>query len=301
MNQFIATMLSSFAPLALAGLAGMIAYRSGVVHLGLEGLVLIGAFTGVAVSAGTGNVLVGTVAAVAASVAMSALFWLMIGPLKANQFIAGLGITLLGGGGTAFLLEALYGSRGAISAGTALPRPLGGTDGPLEALGQASVLTWMTPLFVAAIWVLLRRTTYGLRLAAAGEFPFAMRAIGVEPWTLRLHALLLGGVFAGLAGVELSLGGLSSFTPNMANGRGYIAFVAVVLGAGHPLGVAAACLFFGLVDAIGVQSQLSFGGSIPSEAILALPYLLTIVAIVASARLRRQGTSAGGFGELRAD
>ena len=301
MAQFIATTLGSSTPVILAALAGVFAYRSGIAHLGLEGLMLIGAFVGVAVAGETGSIALATVAAIAVTVAASALFWFVIGPLGANQYIAGLGLTLLGAGGTTFALEAIYGSRGSISSDHGLPQPVNGiSDGPLVALSELSIVVWLTPLLVFGSWLLLRRTRYGLRLAAAGEFPFAVRAGGGQPWRIRLGSLLIGGLLCALAGLELALGGLTIFSPNMTSGRGYIAFVAVVFGAAHPIGAAAAGLFFGFVDAVGIQSQLTFGDAVPGEAILGLPFVLTIVAVVVSGRLRRaEAEAAAGFGELR--
>jgi simple sugar transport system permease protein len=299
--QFIATTLGSSTPVILAALAGVFAYRSGIAHLGLEGLMLLGAFVGVAVAERTGSVALAAPAAVAATVAASALFWLVIGPLGANQYIAGLGLTLLGAGGTTFALEAMYGSRGTISSDHGLPQPVHGvTDGALSALSELSIVVWITPLLIVGSWIVLRRTRYGLRLAAAGEFPFAVKAGNGRPWRIRLGSLLIGGAFCGFAGLELALGGLTIFSPNMTSGRGYIAFVAVVFGAAHPLGAAAAGLFFGFVDALGIQSQLEFGDAVPGEAILALPFVLTIVAVVVSGRLRKADVdAAAGFSELR--
>jgi simple sugar transport system permease protein len=134
-----------------------------------------------------------------------------------------------------------------------------------------------------------------------GEYPFAARSAGVDPAKMRLIALLLCGVFCALGGAALALGSLVAFKENMTEGRGYIAFTAVIFGGGGPIGAALASLFFGFAEAIGIQSQLFAKDlPIPSQVILMLPYVLTVVAVfisgLASGGRNRQP---GAFGELR--
>ena len=294
MAQFIATTLGSSTPVILAALAGVFAYRSGIAHLGLEGLMLIGAFVGVAVAGETGSIALATVAAIAVTVAASALFWFVIGPLGANQYIAGLGLTLLGAGGTTFALEAIYGSRGSISSDHGLPQT--GQRNLRRAAGRAvRAVDRRVAHAAVGVRVVAAPSAHPLRPASGrgGGIPVRGEGGGGQPWRIRLGSLLIGGLLCALAGLELALGGLTIFSPNMTSGRGYIAFVAVVFGAAHPIGAAAAGLFFGFVDAVGIQSQLTFGDAVPGEAILGLPFVLTIVAVVVSGRLRKSRGRSG--------
>ena len=156
----------------------------------------------------------------------------MIERLRANPIIAGLGLTGLGIGGTALAVQSIFGSQAAVTAPFGVPR-LGSAFGPY---GILSVFVLAMPFVVFALWVLLRRTRFGLQLAAAGEHPFAARSVGVNPSTMRLIALLGGGLLCAVGGAELSAGSLQIFAQNMTAGRGFMAFAAVVFGAGHPIG-----------------------------------------------------------------
>jgi simple sugar transport system permease protein len=146
---------------------------------------------------------------------------------------------------------------------------------------------------------LLRRTRFGLQLAAAGEHPFAARSVGVNPSTMRLIALLGGGLLCAVGGAELSAGSLQIFAQNMTAGRGFMAFAAVVFGAGHPIGSVLAALFFSVVGAVGIRAQLVFGDAVPHDLLLALPYLATVFGVWLSGRLRGGAKAAAGFAELR--
>lgn len=301
MEQLVLGSLRAAAPIVLVALGGVVAIRARVYHLGLEGLMLVGAFVSVVLTVGTGSVLVGVVGAVAVSMVLSVVYWVVIGPLRADPIIAGLGLSGLGLGATSFALQAWFDGGQTLRAPAGLPRPVTGVaDGPLALVSGLSVLVWATPVIAWLCWVVLRRTGWGLRLAAVGDHPFAARSIGVSPALVRLQALVVCGALTGLGGAELALGGLQLFTQNMTNGRGYIAFVAVVFGANHPIGAALAALFFGVADGIGVQSQVLFPGIVPTEVVLALPYVLTIIAVTVSGAARRDRVEeAAGFRELQ--
>ncbi len=301
MEQVLATTLRAATPLILVALAGVFAFRAGVFHLGLEGLMVTGAFVVVAVAEATGSVVAGLVAAVAVCMLLSVLFWWVTGPLGANVIIAGLGLTSIGLGGTAFALGAVYDTRGSIFTDVVLPRPIRGvTEGVGVILSESSILVWSTPVVVLAAWIVLRRSRFGLRLAAVGEYPFAARTVGVDPSVMRLQALLIAGALCALGGAELSVGSLANFTENMTNGRGFIAFVAVIFGAWHPIGAALAALFFGFADAIGIQSQINITEAVPREFVLMIPFVLTILAVWLGGLWRRRTLeSEAGYAELR--
>ncbi len=300
--QLLATTLRASCPLILAAIGATYAFRAGIFHLGLDGLMLFGAFGAIAGTRSTHSPLIGVIVGVATSVVASMLFWLVIVVLKADPVIAGLGLSTLGLGATSFALQAIFDSRGAIYVDQGLWRPVvGHPTGMLSIVSELSILVWATPFIVMISWVVLRRTLFGLRISVVGEYPFAARSAGVSPAAIRLKALLITGVMCGLAGAELSLGSLRSFTENLTQGRGFISFTAVVFGSGGAIASAIAGLFFGFADAVGIQTQLAANGlEIPRELVLAIPYLLTVLAVWYSSRRRKQlGVTSGGFSELR--
>ncbi|NGO54702.1 ABC transporter permease [Allomesorhizobium camelthorni] len=295
MDEIIVAILRSGTPLVYVTLAGVIAQRAGIWHLGLEGLMITGACATILGIVLTGSLALALLIAVVLCIVGSILFWFVVEKLRANQIIAGLGLTGLGLGGTSLAVQSIFGAQAAVTAPFGLPR-LGPAFG---AYGALSVLVLLMPVFVFAIWVLLRRTRFGLRLAASGEHPFAARGVGVNPSIMRLVALVLGGALCALAGAELAAGSLQIFAQNMTAGRGFMGFAAVIFGAGHPVGATFAAIFFAVVGAIGIRAQLVFGDRIPHDLLLGLPYIATVFGIWLSAKLRGGARAAVGFGELR--
>ncbi len=295
MNDMVIAVLRSGTPLVYVTMAGVLAQRSGVWHLGLEGVMIIGACATILGIAATGSFLLAMLIACGACVVASALLWFVIEKLAANAIIAGLGLTGLGIGGTALAVQSIFGSQGAVTAPFGIPR-LGPAFGDY---GILSIFVLAMPFVVFGLWVLLRRTRFGLRLAASGEHPFAARSVGVNPSTMRLVALLAGGVLCAIGGAELAAGSLQIFAQNMTAGRGFMAFAAVVFGAGHPVGSALAALFFSVVGAVGIRAQLVFGDAVPHDLLLALPYVATVFGVWLSGRLRGGAKAADGFAELR--
>jgi ABC-type uncharacterized transport system permease subunit len=295
MEEFVIATLRYGTPLVYVTMAGVLAQRAGVWNLGLEGLMIIGCCAAAVGLVQTGSLLFGLGLAVALCVLASALLWLVIEKLRANPIIAGLGLTGLGLGGTDLTVQAIYGSQATVNAPYGLPR-LGPSFGNF---GVLSVLVVIMPLIVFGLWVLLRRTRFGLQLSASGEHPFAARSVGVSPSRMRLIALCLGGVLCALGGAELALGSLTIFAYGMTAGRGFMGFSAVIFGAGHPIASAAAALFFAIVGAVGIRAQLLFGDRVPNDLLLALPYIATVIGVWISARLRGGAKVASSFGELR--
>lgn len=295
MNETIVAILRTATPLIYVTMAGVMAQRSGVWHLGLEGIMIIGACATVLGIATTQSFPLAILLACALCVIASILLWFVIEKLRANPIIAGLGITGLGIGGTALAVQSIFGSQAAVTAPFGVPR-LGPAFGPYAPL---SIFVLAMPFVVIALWVLLRRTRFGLQLAASGEHPFAARSVGVNPARMRLIALAMGGVLCAIGGAELAAGSLQIFAQNMTAGRGFMAFAAVVFGAGHPIGSALAALFFSLVGALGIRAQLVYGDAVPHDLLLALPYLATVLGVWLSGRLRGGAKAAASFAELR--
>ncbi len=294
-HEFMVAILRSGTPLVYVTMAGVIAQRAGVWHLGLEGVMIIGACATILGIVLTGSFPAAIGIACMLCVAASVLLWFVIEKLGANPIIAGLGLTGLGIGGTALAVQALFGSLAAVTAPFGVPR-LGAAFGPYGAL---SIFVLMMPFVVWGMWVLLRRTRFGLRLAAAGEHPLAARSVGTSPATARLIALAAGGILCALGGAELAAGGLTIFAQNMTAGRGFMSFAAVIFGAGHPVAAAFAAMFFSLVGVAGIRLQLLFGASIPHDVLLSLPYLATILGVWISGRMRGGAKAATEASELR--
>lgn len=295
MEDILIAILRSGTPLIYVALAGVIAQRAGIWHLGLEGLMIAGACATILGIVLTQSVWLALLIAIGVCILGSILFWFVVEVLKANQIIAGLGLTGLGLGGTALAVQSIFGSQSAVTAPFGLPR-IGPAFG---AYGSLSILVFLMPIIVFASWVLLRRTRFGLRLAASGEHPFAARGVGINPGRMRLVALMIGGVLCALAGAELAAGSLQIFTQNMTAGRGFMGFAAVIFGASHPIGATFAALFFAVVGALGIRAQLMFGDRIPHDLLLALPYVATVFGIWLSTQLRGGTKANGSFGELR--
>jgi len=295
MNEIIVAILRSGTPLIYVTMAGVIAQRAGVWHLGLEGLMVTGACATIVGIMLTGSVSLALLIAVVLCVLGSILLWFVIEKLRANPIIAGLGLTGLGVGGTALAVQSIFGSQAAVNAPFGLPR-IGPAFGPY---GVLSIFVLFMPFAVFGMWVLLRRTRFGLQLAASGEHPFAARGAGVNPAHMRLVALMVGGVLCAIGGAELAAGSLQIFAQNMTAGRGFMAFAAVIFGAAHPVGAALAALFFSVVGAIGIRAQLVFGDRVPHDLLLALPYIATVFGVWVSGKLRGGAKAAAVNAELR--
>ena len=282
MYEMIIAILRSGTPLIYVTMAGVLAQRTGIWNLGLEGLMIIGACATVLGIAITGSFLQGFLLAIGLCVAASVLLWFVIERLKANQIIAGLGLTGLGLGGTAFAVEAYKGSQVAVTVSFGAPKA-----GPaFGAFGVLSVFVFLMPVVVFGLWVLLRCTRFGLRLAACGEHPFAARSVGADHSRMRLVALAAGGVLCAAGGAELATGRLQISAQNMTAGRGFMAFAAVIFGAGHPVWCTFAALFFAIAGVLGIRAQLTFGDNIPHGLLQTLPYLATILGVWISGKLR---------------
>ena len=278
MEQFVVTTIRLSVPLILAGLGGLFSVRAGIFHIGIEGLMLAGAFVTVALGSALGSVWLGILGAMAVNLILSWVYWFLIDRFKADMIIAGLGLTTLCVGGTAFLMNAIFNERGSMTSLVRLPQPVvGPQEGILAYVSELSILAWMLPLFIFIVWLLLRRSRLGLHIAAVGEYPYAAEAAGVNISRTKLYAMLITGACCALAGAELSVGGLAAFSENMTNGRGFIALAAILFGTLDPLRTAFAGLFFGLADAVGITSQIyARDTDIPRQFILMTPFVATI-------------------------
>jgi general nucleoside transport system permease protein len=269
-------------PLIFAALGGLFSERSGVVNIGLEGLMLIAAFAGVVGSFFTGSALVGLLTALGAGLLFALIHALMCITFEADQIISGTAINLLALGGTGFLMVQIFGSGGTsprVPGFKEVAIPLL-SDIPLigPALFNQSLLVYLMYLLIPITWFVVFRTPFGLRLRATGEVPEAVDTAGVSVSRMRYYGVALSGLLAACGGVYLSMGILSAFTEGMTNGRGFIALAALIFGRWNPIGAAGAALLFGFALAVTYQVPQEV---IPLEFIQMLPYVLTIVALAA--------------------
>lgn len=260
-------------PYLLASLGGVFSERGGIVNLGLEGMMLAGAFAYAAGTLASGSPWAGVAAGASAGLVLASLHSLVCIRYGGNQVVSGVALNLLAAGITRFLLMVMYGSS-SNSPRVASLQPLVATDHPLASLSHPIVL--MAVLAVAAAHLVLHRTRFGLRLRSVGENPAAADALGLRLAALQTAGVLVSGALAGLGGAWLALD-QSQFTEGMSAGRGFIALAAIIFGRWRPWGVLAACLLFGGAEV--AQMRLQSFVHIPPQLLQTFPYLLTIVAL----------------------
>ena len=275
-------------PYLYAALGEMFAQRSGVLNLGVEGIMLMGAYTGFFVGMTTGNLWLGLLSAALVGLLMGLLMAFISVTLQAEQGISGIGLHLFGLGLSSLLFKKTLGSVETISGFQPVKIPLLG-DLPLvgEVFFNHSVLVYGAFLLVPlAAWV-LNRTTLGLRIRAVGQNPEAADSLGVSVAGIRYFTVSLGGVLAGVAGASLSIALINLFQENMTNGQGFIAVALVYFGGWSPLGVLAGALLFSFVNALQLWIQVK-GINLPSDVAVMMPYVLTIAALTFAVRRARQ-------------
>lgn len=271
-------------PILLAALGETLIERAGILNLGIEGTMLLSAFSGFVVAQLTGSLWLGLGAAVLTGVLLCLLMGFLTVTLKLNQHVAGLGITLLSSGVALYTFRLLYGGSStppALTTSFEQFRLFAGT--PIAPLFRQYGLTYLALLLVPLTGWLLMRTAFGLRLRSVGENPEAADIAGVDVAATRYRALALGGVLMGLAGAFLSLAQLGAFTHGMVNGRGWVAIAIVIFGNWRPSRVLGGALLFGFLQALQLRLQAE-GVNLPYEALLALPYLVTILVLALTGR-----------------
>jgi ABC-type uncharacterized transport system permease subunit len=254
-------------PLIFASTGGFFSERSGVVNIGLEGMMLFGAFSGAIIAYFTHNPWLGVLGAAATGALVGLLHAVATISLRANQIISGVAINMLAVGGTVFLSQVFVGGERSFS--------LAPTD-RLPMWGGFVPLAYMSFLAVALAYVFAYLTVPGLRLRAVGEHPRAADTQGISVTRMRYLGVVLSGVCAGLGGAYLPFFS-GSFTKNMTSGQGFIALAALIFGKWHPLGALAASILFGFADAL--QESLQGRAGLPSQLFQVIPYVLTIVAL----------------------
>ncbi len=269
------------APLIFGALAGVISERSGVVNLGIEGMMTVGAFVGAAVGYFSGNAWIGFLAAGIAGAAFALLHAIAAVTFKADQTISGIALNLIGPGLALFLCRLCFsGATMSQPVPHKLPKILGDAQENTVAQNLNLDITVVLALATMLImWFVLYRTKWGLRIRSVGEHPAAADTLGISVDRTRYICVLVSGMLAGLGGASMTLAVIQQFTPTAISGHGFIALAAVIFGKWTPQGAYGACLLFGFAEALSVFLGLK-NVPIPTEVLAMLPYILSIVVLV---------------------
>lgn len=295
----LASMIRIATPLLLMALGGLLCQRAGVFNIAMEGFALVGAFAAVAfVQFSGGSVWVGLLGAMIIGVVYSSIYALFVTKFKANNIIASIAMNTLGAGMTSYLLRAMYDVQGAYSPDEIrkldmIQIPILKDIPILNCLSGQSIITYVTILLVAVVYIVLFRTKAGLNICAVGESEDAARTAGVNPNWIKCKVVLICGALCGLAGAYLSIVSVSQFSEDMIQGRGFTAFTAFTFGNAHPVGTTLASLLFGFAEAVGIRIEL-MGMNIPPSVIKMFPYMLAIIALAISSyttKLKVKGIS----------
>lgn len=275
-------------PYLYAAIGEAFAQTSGVVNLGVDGIMLVSGYAAFYVTLQTGNVWLGLLAAMLVGLLMGLLMSFISVTLKAEQGISGIGLYMFGLGLSSLLFKVMVGTVKTVSGFPALKLPL---LGDLPVLGpiffQHSLPVYGAFLLVPVAWWVLDRTTWGLQIKAVGQNPAAADSLGVNVDRVRYFSVCVGAILAGIAGASLSIALLNLFQENMTAGQGFIAVALVYFGGWKPLGIMGGALLFSTVNAFQLWMQV-LGVKIPSDVAIMMPYLLTIVALAVTVSRARQ-------------
>ncbi len=275
-------------PYLYAAVGEAFAQTSGVVNLGVDGIMLVGAYAAFFVALTTGNLWLGVLAAMAAGLLMGLLMSVISVTLKAEQGISGIGLYMFGLGLSSLLFKVTIGTVKTVTGFQPVKIPLLG-DIPIagEIFFQHSLPVYGAFLLVPLAWWFLEKTTWGLKIKSVGQNPAAADSLGVSVDGVRYFSVCLGGVLAGLAGASLSIALVNLFQENLTAGQGFIAVALVYFGGWKPLGIMGGALLFSTVNAFQLWMQV-LGANIPSDVAVMLPYLLTIAALAITVSRVRQ-------------
>lgn len=269
-------------PLVFGALGGVVSERSGVVNIGIEGMMTMGAFSAATVAYFTGNPWLGLLAAGVAGGLIALLHAIASVTFKADQNISGIAINLIGPGVALFLSRLLFnGATMTLPVPKKLPKLFGESafQGTIYKDLNVDITVLLALGLAAVVWFVMYKTKWGLHVLAVGEHPAAADTLGIHVQRTRYICVILSGVFAGFGGASMTLAIISQFTPTSISGQGFIALAAVIFGKWKPFGAYGACLLFGFAQALTV---ILGGGTfaVPSEILAMLPYVLTIIVLI---------------------
>ena len=285
--SLFAGMIRLATPILLPALGQLYTQRSGILNLGVEGTMLMGAICGFTAACATNNLWVGLLAGIAAGILYSLIMaWLSV-TMMANQVVAGIGMNILASGLAAYIYRVVFGIR-------ALPAKITSFQavnipglssipvvGPI--FFQHNILVYFAFLLVPVTWFILEKTTFGLKIKAVGEHPRAADSKGVSVKGIRYAAVLIGGAYAGAGGAFMTIAYLNTFTEKVIGGFGYIAVSVVIFARFMPGRAMLGAMLFGLAQALQLRLQAQ-GIGIPSQILLMLPYIMTIIALIIASK-----------------
>ena len=278
----LAATLRFATPLAFAAIGGIFSERAGVVNIGLEGMMLAGAFFGIFAAVESGSWVIGLVGAMIAGGLLALIHAFFSIHLRADQIVVGTAINFLALGITGYLFRSIYGTQGTPSDISRIPDVTipGVRDIPFfgDVFGQLSLMIWLVFALLILAYLVLFKTAIGLRIRSVGEHPKAADTVGISVFGIRYGAVVASGMLAALGGAYLSIGFVGSFNENMTVGRGFIALAAVIFGKWHPFGAFGGCLLFGFSS--GLAQRLQSEADISANLLSTLPYVLTLIALV---------------------
>lgn len=282
----LGTTLMYSTPLIFTAMGGLISENSGVVNIGLEGMMTLGAFVGAAVSVATGNPWIGFMAAGFAGMALASFHAIASLFFRADQVISGIAMNFLGAGISVFACKIFFEGTTMtppIPMEQKMPRPLNNlfeSNGFLDLVFNQYATVYIAVGLVLVLWFFLYQTPWGLRVRAVGEHPKAASTLGVHVIRLRFLCVMCSGFFAAIGGAALSIAVVSNFRPTLISGQGFIALAAVIFGQWKPWRTMGACLLFGLAQALVVFIGGQEGVKISSQLLSMLPYVLTLLILV---------------------
>lgn len=284
-QDILATTVLYATPLILTAMGGLFSERSGVINIGLEGLMTIGAFTAAATTIASGNPWIGMLCGILAGIGFALIHAVATITFKADQTVSGVAINFLALGLSVYLVKALYQGAGQTPVVTNKLHAIGipllekiPVIGP--SLFHAYPTTYLAILIVVGSYIVLYKTPFGMRLRAVGEHPHAAETAGISVIKMRYIAVLISGAFAAIGGASLSIAIGSEFSATTISGQGFIAIAALIFGKWKPFGVLGAATFFGFSVALALTGQIyQLTKYVPSEILSMLPYVLTILAL----------------------
>lgn len=275
----ISSMLFMSIPLILAALGGVFSVRAGIMALGLESMILTGAYTAVVGSYYSGNAWIGFLCGILGGILFGICHGVLCIRYKVNQVISGIGLNLLATAASTLLMQIIWGNKGSSESVQSITTRLTMfKDIPIlgEILSKQSIVLVFTIILAVAGWFLLFKTPFGLRLRMVGENPKAASTMGIPVKRMKYIGVIICGALAGMAGAYLSIDNLNMFVRDMSASRGYIAIAIAILSRYNPLGVLLCGGLFGLCDAIQIYAQ---GYGIPSQLVQMIPYIVTLIVL----------------------
>lgn len=267
-------------PFTLAALGGIYSARSGVMALGLESMMMTGAFTAVVGSYATGSALVGLVCGILGGMLFGLFHAILSVRYKVNQIISGIGLNLLATAATTLTMQLLWDSKGNSPQVSGITAKLGTSVSWIPLIGKIlsplSVMFGVMLILIVVSWFILFKTKFGLRMRLVGENPTAAKSLGLPVHGLKYIGVLISGALAGLGGSYLAIDQLNIFVREMTAGRGYIAVAITILSRYNPIGALLCSMLFGLSESVQIYLQ---GQNIPSQIIQMLPYIVTLLVL----------------------